>query len=214
MSHLALTLDQAQQIFSQLALLQIPAYQNSKLSFGQTGIQLESNSSLWRTAASYIHGYLPSYTYGRDLTSLYPLVEAAGHRYYELARDARREVTWSLASLKAVGEIKAAREGLQALKTHQYAAQLNKAQLIQRSIEALELTETNIRKFILEYIGRELAQNQIGQDVVPASLLREKEGEIELLKTQVAFLKEANDRLWKQLEEKVALRDEKAGDDL
>ena len=219
MSHLTLTLDQSSQVFSQLALLKTSAYQNSKLCFGQTDIQLESNSSMWRTAASFFHGYFPSYTYGRDLKSLHPLVEAAGQRYYESARDASRDVTWSMASLKAIGEIKAAREGLQALVNHQYAAQFDKANLIKTSIDSLEIIATNIRKFVLEYIGKELATDQFSKEMVPALVLREKEDEIEVLKTRLAFYQNENARLYQQIEELLkssaaeSTAEEKAGDD-
>jgi len=155
-----LTLDQARSVCEQLALLKEGQYQNSQLAFSPTRVCLESNS-LWRTTASYAHYAFPSYTYSRDLESLYPLVkQAADCLFAEMKASEGSDKyvmieKWQIKSSKDVKKINEAWQRLEVLKNYQYSKKLAEAELIQKSIDCLATRETDIKNSFLKWMDPE-----------------------------------------------------------
>ena len=211
-----LTLDQARSVFEQLAQLKAPQNQNAKLCFSSTQLWVESDSKTWRTAASNAHYYLPGYVCSRDLKSLYPMVQEAAECFFksaEVPKDSSKDISIECATKtwKSAQEIRAAREGPEALKNNKYAMKPEKAKLIDKSIEILDQTEGKIKKPIREWLGPKLLKDET-QDIMTVILihLKEENKKLKHLKEEnekLKHLKVENERLKQRLYD--ALYDEK-----
>lgn len=177
-----LTLDQARCVFEQLALLKSPQNKNVKLCFSTTQVYLESDSTTWRTTTSKANYYFPSFVCSRNLASLYPLVQEASQCFFESAKtpaDFPKDfsIEWASKAWKSAQEIRAAREGLEVLKKNKYSTKIEKAKLVDKSIECLLSLEEKIKKPIRERLGPELVKDET-QDIALALLGHlEKENE-------------------------------------
>jgi hypothetical protein len=140
-----LSLEQARGILENLSLLTSPAHQNSKLVFYDTKIDLEPDSSTWRTLYAWTSPVTTrlNYYYGndasetRDLTALPALME----RVHQAFNEHQNGLVHYKDIKPKFDLIEKAEGGLLSLKEKRYITQPEKAQIIQIALATLQKTK-------------------------------------------------------------------------
>ncbi|HEX4838901.1 MAG TPA: hypothetical protein VFU89_00485 [Rhabdochlamydiaceae bacterium] len=181
-----LSVDQAGNVLETLSLLSSENHKNSKLVIYETKLELESNSSTWRTYNSWSSSatstvlYYAGYSYenvSRDISILPNLLERTYYVFTENSLGTEEKQ-------KKLDLARRAKVGLQALIVNQYQRDLTKTSFVKQAKDSVDKIITRLEPSSKSVnVDPELEQ------------IHEKDQKISQSESEIAQLKEANKAL-------------------